>query len=63
MCTEAIIMPEKPTFGTMTKTIDALEIIDIADEGIGIGKWEGRAVFVKHVVPGDIVDRSKTKEE
>lgn len=56
MCTEAIIMPEKPTFGTMTKTIDALEIIDIADEGRGIGKWEGRAVFVKHVVPGDIVE-------
>lgn len=41
---------------SMTKIIEGLEIIDIADEGRGIAKWEGKVVFVKHVVPGDIVN-------
>lgn len=40
----------------MTKRIENLEITDIADEGRGLGRMDGRVVFVNHVVPGDIIN-------
>jgi 23S rRNA (uracil1939-C5)-methyltransferase len=42
----------------MNKIIEHLEITDIADQGRGVGRHEGRVVFVKHVVPGDVVNVS-----
>lgn len=42
-----------------TKTlpiIEAVEIIDIANEGKGIAKHEELVIFVEKVVPGDVVD-------
>ena len=44
-------MARKPRFVT------DLEIVDVAEKGKGVGKRpDGRVVFVKNVVPGDIVD-------
>ncbi len=40
----------------MEKTIDGLIITDIADEGRGLGRHDGKVVFVKNVVPGDVVN-------
>lgn len=40
----------------MTKRIENLEITDIADEGRGLGRMDGRVIFVNHVVPGDIIN-------
>lgn len=37
-------------------TIENLEIIDAASEGLGVGRHEGAVVFVPFVVPGDVVD-------
>ncbi len=53
---DKIFTKEHPIFGAMTKIIEGLAITDIADEGRGIGRWEGKVVFVKHVVPGDVVN-------
>ncbi|MFM8950117.1 MAG: 23S rRNA (uracil(1939)-C(5))-methyltransferase RlmD [Bacteroidota bacterium] len=45
-----------------------VNIIDIADKGRGIGRHDGKAVFVEGAVPGDVVDvtvykRSKSFDE
>ncbi|MEO9485699.1 MAG: 23S rRNA (uracil(1939)-C(5))-methyltransferase RlmD [Ekhidna sp.] len=36
-------------------TIDSLEITGISSEGKGVGRVDGKVVFVKETVPGDIV--------
>ena len=36
--------------------IEQLHIIEAASEGVSIGKYEDRVVFVPYVVPGDVVD-------
>lgn len=36
--------------------IEGLEIIDAASDGRGVGRHEGRVVFVPYTAPGDIVD-------
>lgn len=36
-------------------TIDSLEITDISSEGKGVGRVDGKVVFVKETVPGDVV--------
>ncbi len=49
-----------------TKTlpiIEAVEIIDIANEGKGIAKHEELVIFVEKVVPGDIVDIQLIKKK
>lgn len=38
------------------KVIENLEIIDIVPEGKGLGRKDDLVIFVKNVVPGDIVD-------
>lgn len=40
----------------MTKRIENLEITDIADEGRGLGRMDGRVIFVNQVVPGDVIN-------
>ncbi len=37
-------------------TIEDLLILDAGAEGVCIGKYEERVVFVNNVVPGDVVD-------
>ena len=39
-----------------TITIERLQIIEAGSEGVSIGKYEDKVVFVPYVVPGDIVD-------
>jgi 23S rRNA (uracil1939-C5)-methyltransferase len=41
----------------------ALEIIDIAEEGKGVGKAEDMVIFVEKAVPGDIVDVLITRKK
>src|SRR3546814_17927530 len=36
--------------------VSGLEIIDITEDGRGIGKSEGRVLFIDKAVPGDIVN-------
>lgn len=36
--------------------VERVEIIDIAEEGKGVGKVDGLVLFVDHAVPGDVVD-------
>ncbi|MFM8917658.1 MAG: 23S rRNA (uracil(1939)-C(5))-methyltransferase RlmD, partial [Bacteroidota bacterium] len=48
--------------------LSQVTIIDIADKGRGIGRHDGKAVFVEDAVPGDVVDvtvykRSKSFDE
>jgi 23S rRNA (uracil1939-C5)-methyltransferase len=48
--------------------LNQVAIIDIADKGRGIGRHEGKAVFVEGAVPGDVVNvtvykRSKSFDE
>lgn len=38
------------------KIIENVTIIDIADEGKGIGKAEELVLFVEKAIPGDVVD-------
>ncbi|MEI7596124.1 MAG: 23S rRNA (uracil(1939)-C(5))-methyltransferase RlmD [Bacteroidota bacterium] len=40
-----------------------VEIFDIATEGRGVGKIDELIVFVKHAIPGDIVDIQLTKKK
>ncbi|MEP0985423.1 23S rRNA (uracil(1939)-C(5))-methyltransferase RlmD [Ekhidna sp.] len=37
-------------------TIDSLEITGISSEGKGVGRVDGKVVFVKETVPGDVVN-------
>jgi 23S rRNA (uracil1939-C5)-methyltransferase len=39
-----------------TITIEKLRILEAGSEGVCIGKYEDRVVFVPYVVPGDVVD-------
>ncbi|MFI5172342.1 MAG: class I SAM-dependent RNA methyltransferase, partial [Chitinophagales bacterium] len=46
------------------KTIKILEnitITQIADQGIGIGRIEGKVLFVENTIPGDVIDMQITK--
>lgn len=48
--------------------IEGVEIIDIADKGRSVGKFEEKAIFIEGGVPGDVVDveiirKSKSFEE
>ena len=43
--------------------IENVEIIDIADEGKGVGRYNDVVVFVSGVVPGDIVDVKVLKKK
>src|SRR5437764_812480 len=49
--------------GVKGKILEHLEIIDIADEGRALAKYEGLVVFVKHALPGDVVDVLITKKK
>jgi 23S rRNA (uracil1939-C5)-methyltransferase len=40
----------------MEKIIENILITDVADEGRGLGRYEGKVVFVDHAVPGDVVN-------
>lgn len=40
----------------MEKILENLQIVDVADEGRGLGRYEGKVVFVDHAVPGDVVN-------
>lgn len=57
------------TFAVMKNLLlPGIQIVDIADQGRGIGRHEGKAVFVEGAVPGDVVDvtiykRSKSFDE
>ncbi len=42
--------------GRKRKIIENLEIIDIVPEGKGLGRKDDLVIFVKEVVPGDVVD-------
>ncbi len=43
--------------------IEDLEITDAGAEGICVGKYEGKVVFVSNVVPGDIIDAEVYKKK
>ena len=43
--------------------LEQLEIIDIADEGKSLAKQNGLVIFVKHALPGDVVDVIITKKK
>ncbi len=45
------------------KILEQLEIIDIADEGKSLAKQNGLVIFVKHALPGDVVDVVITKKK
>lgn len=54
--------------GMKNPLLQGITIVDIADQGRGIGRYEGKAVFVEGAVPGDVVDvtvykRSKSFDE
>lgn len=40
----------------LTKLIENLDIVDLADKGHGVAKHEGQVLFVKDAVPGDRVN-------
>jgi 23S rRNA (uracil1939-C5)-methyltransferase len=44
-------------------TIEQLHIIEAGSEGVSIGKYEDRVVFVPYVVPGDIIDAQVFKKK
>ncbi|NNC94609.1 MAG: 23S rRNA (uracil(1939)-C(5))-methyltransferase RlmD [Chitinophagales bacterium] len=50
-------MPKRPT-----KFIPSVKIDSIASNGSGIGKVEGKVIFVARSIPGDVVDVRVTKE-
>jgi len=43
--------------------LENVEIIDIADEGKAVGRYDEMVVFVIGAVPGDIVDVKVTKSK
>ena len=43
--------------------IENLEIIEAGSEGVSIGKYEDRIVFVPYVVPGDVIDAQVFKRK
>lgn len=45
------------------KILEQLEIIDIADEGKSLAKQNSLVIFVKHALPGDVVDVMITKKK
>lgn len=38
------------------KELQELEIVKVADKGLGMGYTEGKVIFVERAVPGDVVD-------
>ena len=38
------------------KLLEGLEVIDMADEGRALARYEGLVVFIRKAVPGDVVD-------
>ncbi|MCB0502987.1 MAG: class I SAM-dependent RNA methyltransferase, partial [Bacteroidetes bacterium] len=45
------------------KTIEQVEITTIAAEGKGLGRQDGKVVFVDYGIPGDVVDVRLTKHK
>lgn len=43
------------------KILNDIEITQIADQGVGVGRQEGKVIFVENTVPGDVVDVQLTK--
>ena len=43
--------------------IENIEIIDIANEGKAIAKYNDMVIFTKYAVPGDIVDIQVTRKK
>ncbi len=50
-------------FDVKGKVLEQLEIIDIADDGKSLGKQNGLVIFVKHAIPGDVVDVMVTRKK
>ncbi|MCS6905122.1 MAG: 23S rRNA (uracil(1939)-C(5))-methyltransferase RlmD [Bacteroidia bacterium] len=48
---------------THQEIIEHLEIIDAASEGTGVGKVEGKVIFVDKAIPGDIITAGVYKKE
>ena len=42
--------------GVKNKIIEQVSIFDVADKGRGVGRHEGKAIFVEHAIPGDVAD-------
>jgi 23S rRNA (uracil1939-C5)-methyltransferase len=45
------------------KELEALSVIDMADEGRGLARYEGMVVFIDKAVPGDVVDVRVRKKQ
>nr|MBK9653053.1 23S rRNA (uracil(1939)-C(5))-methyltransferase RlmD [Bacteroidota bacterium] len=43
--------------------IEKLHIHDIADDGMAVGRHENQVIFVKHAVPGDVIDVNVFKKK
>ena len=41
---------------------EQVTIDTIADGGVGMGRVEGKVIFVEQVIPGDVVDVQQTKK-
>ena len=44
-------------------TFENVAIIDIAEEGKGVGRMDELVFFVQHAVPGDVVDVEVTRKK
>ncbi len=45
----------------MAQTVQSIEIVDLAYGGEGVGRMDGKAVFVPGTIPGEIVDITLTE--
>ncbi|WP_118193702.1 23S rRNA (uracil(1939)-C(5))-methyltransferase RlmD [Albibacterium indicum] len=43
--------------------IDHVEVVDIAEEGKGVGKANDLVLFIPHAIPGDVVDVEVTRKK
>ncbi len=43
------------------KVLERVAITQIADQGIGVGRVDGKVIFVENTIPGDVVDVQLTK--
>ncbi|HLT41380.1 MAG TPA: TRAM domain-containing protein, partial [Sphingobacteriaceae bacterium] len=44
-------------------TFENVSVIDIAEEGKGVGKIDDLVLFIQHAVPGDVVDVEVTRKK
>ena len=43
------------------KILENITITQIADQGIGIGRIEGKVIMAENTIPGDVIDLQITK--